>query len=273
MIATEENLHWARILEAHETLLGVRLGFYDFKGRLRPLVGEAFLNHRSAACLKAKGRDMATCKHFEGKAIARLQGEGTPLWKRCPWGVHELMLAIRSSQGLEGVLFIGPFKASRGMESAEVFVTGAVKEIAPPEGPMKAPSWAHLLTPLVHSLERALGRVPAGVDGKRADRVEHFLSKHYASPDVSISQLAGALGLSGSATRAYLKKNFGKGFNELLTLRRLEMAALLLRYSEERVETVALRVGYEHARSFDKAFHRVHGVSPGRWRERNAKAV
>jgi AraC-like DNA-binding protein len=273
MMANEEKLPWARILEAHEMLLGVRLGFYDFKGRLRTLVGEAFLNHRSATCVKAKARDMATCKHFEGKAIARLQAAGAILWKSCPWGVHELMFAIRSSQGMEGVLFTGPFKASRAMESAEVFGIEGAKGTAPPEGPMKAPSWVHLLTPLVHSLEQALGRVPAGIDGKRADRVEHFLSKHYASPTVSVAQLSGALGLSGSATRAYLKKQFGRGFNELLTLRRLEMAALLLRYSEERVETVALSVGYEHARSFDKAFHRVHGVSPGRWRARNAKAV
>ncbi|MBN8215064.1 MAG: helix-turn-helix transcriptional regulator [Spirochaetes bacterium] len=268
-----QNPSWARILEAHEKHLGVHLGFYDFKGRLRPLVGEAFLNHRAPVCLKAKARDLACCKSFEGRALARL-GEGRPvLWKRCPFGVHELLFAIRGPSGMEGALFVGPFEAPRGTGLEDLFSIDTAPRARSDPGPQAQASWIPLLAPLLSGLEATLGRVPEESGRTREDQVHHFFGQRYLSSTVHVGQLAAELGLSPSATRAYLKRRFKKGFNELLTLRRMEMAALLLRYGEERVEGIALKVGYEHARSFDKAFRRVHGMSPGRWRQDRASGV
>ena len=51
-----------------------------------------------------------------------------------------------------------------------------------------------------------------------------------------------------------------------LTVWRMHTARSLLSSTELAVATVARRVGYDSEEAFSRAFKRVHGVSPSRWR-------
>lgn len=256
---------WPEILKSWEARLPVKLGFYDLGGRLRPLVGPDFMNHHLPQCAHARSAHLATCKAFEGRAMADAKAQGGVSWKRCPFGVLELLFLIHSEHRLEGVLFVGAFQTEKISKTLKIFSEG----MAPP-GPQAGPdaheSWVAMFLPLVRSLGQALGAMPES-SGKRRDAVLRFLNDRACDPDVSLGQLEKALRLSSSATRSYLQKEFTTGFSALVTEKRIERARMLLRYSDETLDAIAMRCGYEGARSFDKAFRRLHKMSPGRWRE------
>jgi AraC-like DNA-binding protein len=54
--------------------------------------------------------------------------------------------------------------------------------------------------------------------------------------------------------------------NRYLIAHRMEEAASVLESTDEAVNEVAARVGYQTASAFSKLFHRHHGMSPGRYR-------
>lgn len=73
-----------------------------------------------------------------------------------------------------------------------------------------------------------------------------------------------------SVSRATLARRFPAAVGltpaAYLTNWRMDLAAVRLRGGEESVETIAAAVGYTSAPAFTRAFSRLHGVSPGRYR-------
>jgi AraC-like DNA-binding protein len=78
-----------------------------------------------------------------------------------------------------------------------------------------------------------------------------------------------------SAEVACSRATFARRFRELvgesplvyLTRLRMDVAARLLRESDQPLAAVAERVGYASEFAFNRTFHRVRGVPPGRYRE------
>lgn len=265
MDAPRPSPPWPQILKSWEARLPVKLGFYDLGGRLRPLVGPEFMNHHLPQCAHARSQHLSTCKAFEGRAMAAAKSDGGIAWKRCPFGVLELLFFIQSEHRLEGVLFVGAFQTEKNAKTLKIFSEGMAPTAAQ-GGPDAHESWVAMFLPLVRALGQALGAMPAS-SGKRRDAVLRFLNDRACTPEVSLGQLEKTLRLSSSATRSYLQKEFAAGFSALVTEKRIERARLLLRYGDETLDAIAVRCGYEGARSFDKAFRRLHKMSPGRWRE------
>ena len=58
-----------------------------------------------------------------------------------------------------------------------------------------------------------------------------------------------------------------------LTVWRMHAARSLLSSTELSIAAVARRVGYDSEEAFSRAFKRVHGVSPSRWRVATSSAV
>jgi AraC-like DNA-binding protein len=57
---------------------------------------------------------------------------------------------------------------------------------------------------------------------------------------------------------------------QYLTRWRMQLAARLLAEGTSKVSTVALEVGYDSEAAFSRAFKKVAGVSPARWRHQHA---
>ena len=54
-----------------------------------------------------------------------------------------------------------------------------------------------------------------------------------------------------------------------MVARRMDEAAFMLETSDDAIDRIAARVGYETTTAFSKAFRHHYGVSPGRYRSAN----
>ena len=90
--------------------------------------------------------------------------------------------------------------------------------------------------------------------------------EHHCLGPLSLSTVAEAVGRSPSHLTTAVKKATGKTVGEWISTGRLAEARRRLLHSDEVVEVVAERVGYEDATHFIRVFRRVHGVTPAAWR-------
>ncbi|WP_460999826.1 AraC family transcriptional regulator [Streptomonospora sediminis] len=78
---------------------------------------------------------------------------------------------------------------------------------------------------------------------------------------------AARLGVSTRTITRAFQAETGLGFNQWLATARMQHAVSMLARGE-RLDEVAVRVGYHSASSFGAAFRRITGISPGRFRSR-----
>lgn len=82
----------------------------------------------------------------------------------------------------------------------------------------------------------------------------------------SVPELARASLVSASSLDQRFRDVLGMPPIRYLTVWRMHTARSLLWSTELAVATVARRVGYDSEEAFSRAFKRVHGISPSRWR-------
>jgi AraC-like DNA-binding protein len=84
------------------------------------------------------------------------------------------------------------------------------------------------------------------------------------------------LAREAGSSRTVLAERFnallGKPPIEYVTSWRIQLAADRLRGSQESIAGIAVDVGYESEAAFNRAFKRVTGVTPGRWRDEGSVA-
>lgn len=278
---------WPQYLADIEATWGVHLSFYDLGGRLVPLLGSGMIHHRSAPCRAAKALGLRSCMDFESRAYHQLKGPGPAfLWKICRHGIAELALPLRVGSVFEGMVFVGGFSQafdpvgarSKGLpkpaSGTKTPMGGAPNVLCETPGdflarglppmPQSRESLERLSLALVAEIAADMERV-ARRSPDRRDRVDHFFEKRFRQ-NVGLGDLARDLGLSATGTSDYLRKHLKSSFLGLLHRRRLAYAQALLAHSEDTLDSVALACGYESSRSFDKAFRRLLGMAPGRWR-------
>jgi AraC-like DNA-binding protein len=92
-----------------------------------------------------------------------------------------------------------------------------------------------------------------------------LLSEHLAGR-IRLSQLAQECGLSISHFARSFKASFGVSTHRWLLQRRIERSQALLIETHDSLADVAERAGFSDQAAFTRAFHRIVGISPGRWR-------
>lgn len=131
----------------------------------------------------------------------------------------------------------------------------------------------------IHIIRGWLQQQPEGSAGwlgaMRDPQVGRALALMHGAPerDWTVESLA--------AEAACSRATFARRFRELvgapplayLTDLRMAVAARLLRDGEEPLATIARRVGYASEFAFNRTFHRVRGVPPGRYREQAREAL
>jgi AraC-like DNA-binding protein len=99
-----------------------------------------------------------------------------------------------------------------------------------------------------------------------------YMMNHY-SEKMKIDDLADIIGISRSYFTGIFKKEVKMSPQEYLINLRLEKAAALLRSSEESVQTIAQKSGYEDSLSFSKVFKQKYGMSPKMFRAEKVELV
>lgn len=130
---------------------------------------------------------------------------------------------------------------------------------------------------LIYVLREWLGRQEEGCagwfGGLRDPQVGGALSLIHGSPGRrwTIASLGAAVGLS----RAAFARRFGALVGEppmsYLARWRMTLAARALREREDPLSSIARQVGYDSQFAFAKAFKRLHGEAPGRYRVRSRR--
>lgn len=98
-----------------------------------------------------------------------------------------------------------------------------------------------------------------------------FIHNHFAE-DISLNDVADAVGLSPSYLSASFSREVGASFVAYLKKMRLEEACRQLETCPHlSVETIAGNVGYQTVGQFYKVFKSMYHISPKSWRERRKK--
>jgi AraC-like DNA-binding protein len=94
------------------------------------------------------------------------------------------------------------------------------------------------------------------------DKVISTIKENYFDSNLSVYSFASDLNVSASYFSKYFKQQTGEIFSVYLENIRLEHACKLLRETDESVDAIAKRVGYNSAYSFRRAFKRHLGLTP-----------
>lgn len=91
--------------------------------------------------------------------------------------------------------------------------------------------------------------------------ISGYLNRHFTE-DISLPQLAAALGYSKYHISHIFKEKFGCSYSDYLKRLRAEHAMGLLAHSERTVTDICFASGFNSLRSFYRAFHELYGVAP-----------
>ncbi|MFK7691196.1 helix-turn-helix domain-containing protein [Paenibacillus sp. HJGM_3] len=97
------------------------------------------------------------------------------------------------------------------------------------------------------------------------DFVIRFIEQHYGD-DIYQELIADRLNISTGYLRHYFKDKTGRHMSDYLNEYRMGKAKELLADTEERIQDIAAKVGYQNANSFTRMFRRLTGVTPGEYR-------
>ncbi|RAV11218.1 helix-turn-helix domain-containing protein [Paenibacillus contaminans] len=97
------------------------------------------------------------------------------------------------------------------------------------------------------------------------DFVVRFIEEHYGD-DIYQDLIADRLNISTGYLRNYFKEKTGQNLSDYLNGYRIEKAKEMLEATEEKIQDIAAKVGYQNANSFTRMFRRLTGITPGEYR-------
>lgn len=93
------------------------------------------------------------------------------------------------------------------------------------------------------------------------------------SKDIYLGLIAEELDISANYLSHLFKEYTGIGFSEYLVKVRIEKAKEILAETNQNIQEVCLAVGYLNSNSFIRAFKKIEGITPGRYKEVAQKNV
>ncbi len=115
--------------------------------------------------------------------------------------------------------------------------------------------------------ERGASSATVGASAEeKVARVVEFIAENFTA-DISREGLAAAVDLSPDHLSRAFNRVTGKRIDEHINELRIEEAKRRLRETDETVISIAMGVGFESVRTFNKVFAKLAGMPPTRWRE------
>lgn len=125
-------------------------------------------------------------------------------------------------------------------------------------------SWIHLMFSIVVSGLR-FAEIHDGVTSNLSNKVLSYLGLHYRE-QISLDQLAEAMGVSRFHLSHLFSNKLGIGFKEYLNNLRVEYAKGLLRTTDTPIASIYEVSGFENQRTFNRVFKENTGASPRDYR-------
>lgn len=102
--------------------------------------------------------------------------------------------------------------------------------------------------------------------GTKLERILHFIGSNYANPDLGVSDIQEALGISTREIGSIIKDELGTNFKTYLNTLRLTEVKRLLQETDLPISDIAYKTGYNHISHFNRVFKKEYEVSPGEFR-------
>ncbi|WP_127488996.1 helix-turn-helix domain-containing protein [Paenibacillus ehimensis] len=132
--------------------------------------------------------------------------------------------------------------------------------------PDEMASWFHAkLSAYMSAMANTLNDTQDRLMQETVEKVKQSLTEEYAL-DISLETYSDRYGISLSKLSAGFKETTGVNFIDYLTKLRLDKSKELLLYSNEKVNDIAYRVGYQPSYYY-RVFKKHEGVTPTRYRE------
>jgi 2-isopropylmalate synthase len=100
---------------------------------------------------------------------------------------------------------------------------------------------------------------------ERIVEIMGFIQNHYA--DVTLEVLSEHFHLSKPYLSKYIKERAGMTFQDAVKEERMKKARMLLKETNQTVETIAAEVGYENVEHFNRLFKKTYNITPVQYRK------
>ncbi len=101
------------------------------------------------------------------------------------------------------------------------------------------------------------------------DSIIQYLHSEFDNPDLSLSTVAEKFNLSEVYLSQFYKEQTGENFSDYLENLRMEVAKQLLLDDTYSINEISIKVGYNTANTFGRAFKRSHGISATAYKRSN----
>lgn len=131
-----------------------------------------------------------------------------------------------------------------------------------------------LLTLIVNEVVRAAGWSSTSSPGDSGivTATLRYIERHCLEP-LTLSTIAAAMGRTPSYITTALTRATGRSAGAWIIAGRMAEARRRLLHSDESVEVVAGRVGYDDVTHFIRLFRRMHGATPAAWRAMQRRSL
>ncbi|MGX7107855.1 response regulator transcription factor [Facklamia miroungae] len=110
--------------------------------------------------------------------------------------------------------------------------------------------------------------MPEEVDmARRSDLIEDYLDKNMFQTDLSLNQMAEAIGYNSNYLSVLVKDYYGMSFQDYINKQRMEKAKLLLLSSDKKNYEIAHEIGIEDVNYFITKFKKYYQITPKQFRQ------
>ena len=123
---------------------------------------------------------------------------------------------------------------------------------------------------MCESLAEEISHANQGQEESLIDRIKTCVAEHYRDPNLNVNTIAGLLSMNAS----YISRTFAEKTGETLStyLQRIRIeASLPLIQAGQPIAEVMERIGYANITTFNRAFKKEMGMTPGLYRETERK--
>lgn len=97
-----------------------------------------------------------------------------------------------------------------------------------------------------------------------------YIEQNYSNPDLSLNEIADALGVAPNYLSNLFSKNIGVKLFDYINDFRIKKALVLLTTTEETVNSISLKSGFSTPRNFIRVFKKNMDTTPGAYRKQSA---
>ena len=103
------------------------------------------------------------------------------------------------------------------------------------------------------------------------EQVLFEIERNFTSSDFCLDYLSESLGMNKAYLSKCIKENTGVSFPEFINKKRVEIAKLLLLDTDESIETISGKLGFNYSYYFIRTFKRYEGITPKQFRDTRRK--